>query len=140
MILHPFEAIADRRVDIGSRLATDVRLDEAIALRRCAMYRKAFRGTAIGYPAAAIRLDAIAGWMRREGVTVDVTSADELDWAVVAGIHPSHIVMHGLDEAAGLIALDFGVGRVIVESAEQMAILRSCATGPQAVLVDVTDA
>jgi diaminopimelate decarboxylase len=138
MILHPFDAIADRRVDIGSRLATDVRLDEAIALRRCAMYRKAFRGTAIGYPAAAIRLDAIAGWMRREGVTVDAASADELDWAVVAGIQPSHIVMHGLDQAAGLIAL--GVGRVIVESAEQMAMLRSCATGPQAVLVDVTDA
>jgi diaminopimelate decarboxylase len=138
MILHPFDAIADRRVDIGSRLATDVRLDEAIALRRCAMYRKAFRGTAIGYPAAAIRLDAIAGWMRRECVTVDAASADELDWAVIAGIHPSHIVMHGLDEAAGLIAL--GVGRVIVESAEQMAMLRSCATGPQAVLVDVTDA
>jgi diaminopimelate decarboxylase len=138
MILHPLEAIADRRVDIGSRLATDIRLDEAIALRRCAMYRKVFRGTAIGYPAAAIRLDAIAGWMRRERVTVDVASADELDWAVVAGIHPSHIVMHGLDEAAGLIAL--GVGRVIVESAEQMAMLRPCATGPQAVLVDVTDA
>ena len=138
MILHPLEAIADRRVDIGSRLATDVRLDEAIALRRCAMYRNAFRGTAIGYPAEAIRLDAIAGWMRRERVTVDVASADELDWAVIAGIHPSHIVMHGLDEAAGLIAL--GVGRVIVESAEQMAMLRSCATGPQAVLVDVTDA
>jgi diaminopimelate decarboxylase len=140
MILHPLDAIADHRVDTGSRLATDVRLDEAIALRRCAMYRKAFRGTAIGYPAAAIRLDAMAGWMRRERVTVDVASADELDWAVVAGIHPSHIVMHGLDEAAGLIALDFGVGRVIVESAEQMAMLRPCATGPQAILVDVTDA
>jgi hypothetical protein len=140
MILHPFDAVAGRRVDIGSRLATDVRLDEAIALRRCAMYRKVFRGTAIGYPAAAIQLDAMVGWMRREGVTVDVASADELDWAVVAGIHPSHIVMHGLDEAAALIALDFGVSRVIVESAEQMAMLRPCATGPQAVLVDVTDA
>jgi hypothetical protein len=138
MILHPLDAIADRRVDSGSRLATDVRLDEAIALRRCAMYRKAFRGMVIGYPAAAIRFDAMAGWLRRECVTVDVTSVDELDWAVIAGIHPSHIVMHGLDEAAGLIAL--GVGRVIVESAEQMAMLRSCATGPQAVLVDVTDA
>jgi len=102
------------------------------------MYRDAFRGIAIGYPAEAIRLDAMAGWIRRERVTVDVTSVDELDWAILAGIHPSHIVMHGLDEAAGLIAL--GVGRVIVESAEQMAMVRSCATGPQAVLVDVTDA
>ena len=140
MTVRSLEGAAVHSVDIGARLVTDVRLDEAIALRRCAMYRKAFRGTAIGYPAAAIRLDAIAGWMRREGVSVDVTSADELDWTVVAGIHPSHIVMHGLDEAAGLVALDFGVGRVIVESAEQMAMLRPCATGPQAVLVDVTDA
>jgi hypothetical protein len=48
MILHPFDAIADHRVDIGSRLATDIRLDEAIALRRCAMYRKAFRGESSG--------------------------------------------------------------------------------------------
>jgi diaminopimelate decarboxylase len=104
------------------------------------MYRNAFRGTAIGYPAEAIRFDAIAGWIRREGVTVDVTGADELDWAVVAGIHPSHIVMHGLDDAVGLSALDVGVGRFIVDSAEQMAMLRACATRPQAVLVDVTDA
>ena len=140
MILHPLDAVAHRRVDIGSRLATDVRLDEAIALRRCAMYRKVFRGTAIGYPARAMQLDAMAGWMRREGVTVDVASVDELDWAVVAGIHPSHIVMHGLDGVVGLTALDVGVGRVIVDSAEQMAMLRACAAGPQAVLVDVTDA
>jgi diaminopimelate decarboxylase len=140
MILHPLDAIADRRIDIGSRLATDMRLDEAIALRRCAMYRKAFRGTAIGYPTQAIRLEAMAGWMRREGVTVDVTSVDELDWALIAGIHPSHIVMHRIDEAVGLTALDFGVGRVIADSAEQMAVLRACATGRQAVLLDVTDA
>jgi diaminopimelate decarboxylase len=78
--------------------------------------------------------------MRRERVIVDVTSVDELDWAVVAGIHPSHIVMHGIDEAVGLTALDVGVGRVIVDCAEQMAMLRACTTRPQAVLVDVTDA
>ena len=138
MILHSVNTVAGRSVDVESRLATDGRLNGAIALRRCAMYRKVFRGMAIGYPAAAIRFDPMVGWLRREGVTVDVTSVDELDWAVIAGIHPSHIVMHGLDEAAGLIAL--GVGRVIVDSAEQMAMLRSCATGPQAVLVDVTDA
>jgi len=76
MILHSLDAVADRPVDSGSRLATDVRLDEAIALRRCAMYRKAFRGTAIGYPARAMQLDTMAGWMRRERVTVDVSSAD----------------------------------------------------------------
>jgi diaminopimelate decarboxylase len=87
-----------------------------------------------------MRCDAIAGWMRRQGVTVDVTGVDDLDWAVVAGIRPSHIVMHGFDEGSGAIALDYGVGRVIVESAEQVAMLRASATRPQGILLDITDA
>jgi hypothetical protein len=140
MIVRPLEGIADHSVDVGARLVTDVRLDEAIALRRCAMYRTAFRGAAIGYPAEAVRRDVIAGWMRRQGVTVDVASIDELDWAVIAGIRPSQIVMHGFDEASGPIALDYGVGRVIVDSAEQVAILRASATRPQGILLDITDA
>jgi hypothetical protein len=141
MIVRPLEGGAGHSVvDIGSRLVTDVRLDEAIALRRCAMYRTAFRGAAIGYPAEAIRRVAIAGWMRRQGVTVDVAGVDELDWAVVAGIRPSHIVMHRFDEASGPIALDYGVGRVIVDSAEQAAILCASATRPQGILLDITDA
>ena len=97
-------------------------------------------GTSIGYPAEAMRCDAIAGWMRRQGVTVDVTGVDDLDWAVVAGIGPSHIVMHGFDEGSGAIALDYGVGRVIVDSAEQVAMLRASATRPQGILLDITDA
>ena len=65
MIVRSIEA--DSSVDVGAHLAADVRLEEAIALRRCAMYRNAFRGTAIAYPAKAMRLEAIAGWMRRGG-------------------------------------------------------------------------
>lgn len=140
MTLRSLEGVADHAVDIGARLATDVQLDEAIALRRCAMYRNAFRGTTIGYPAEAMRLDAIAGWMRRQGVTVDVTCVDDLDWTAIAGIHPSHIVMHEFDEVSGPIAFGYGASRVIVDSAEQMAIVRASATKPQGVLVDVTDA
>jgi hypothetical protein len=139
MTVHWIEGVADRSVDIGARLATDVRLDEAIALRRCAMYRTAFRGAAVGYPAEAMRRDAIAGWMRRQGVTVDVACVDDLDWTAVAGIHPSHIVMHEFDEVSGPLALGYGVSRVIVDSAEQMAILRTSSTRPQGVLVDITD-
>jgi diaminopimelate decarboxylase len=87
-----------------------------------------------------VRCDAIAGWMRRQGVTVDVTGVDELDWAVVAGIRPSHIVMHGFDEGSGAIALEYGVGRAIVDSADQVAMLRASATRPQGILLDITDA
>ena len=87
-----------------------------------------------------MRCEAIAGWMRRQGVTVDVTGVDELDWAVVAGIRPSHIVMYGFDEGSGAIALDYGVDRVIVDSAEEVAMLRASATRPQGILLDITDA
>ena len=140
MTVQPIEGIADQSVDLGANLAPDVRLDEAIALRRCAMYRNAFRGTAIAYPAKAMRLEAIAGWMRRQGVTVDVTNVDDLDWTAIAGVHPSHLVMHGFDEVSGPIALGYGVAQVIVDSAEQMDIVRSCVTRARGVLVDVTKA
>lgn len=140
MIVRSLEGGADHSVDIGASLATDVRLDEAIALRRCAMYRTAFRGTAVGYPAEGMRLYALAGWMKRQGVTVDVTSVDELDWAVVAGVPRSHIVMHGFDAASGPVALDYGVGRVIVDSVEQAAALCTSATRPQGILLDISDA
>jgi diaminopimelate decarboxylase len=103
------------------------------------MYRNAFGGIAVGYPSAAMRLDAVAGWMRRHGVTVDVTDVDDLDWTAIARIHPSHVVMHGLDEASWPIVLGYGVSRVVVESAEQMALLGEGAARPPAVLVDVTE-
>ena len=139
MTVHWIEGVANHSADIGAHLATDVRLDEVIALRRCAMYRTAFRGAAVGYPAGAMRLDAVAGWMRRQGVTVDVTCVDDLDWTAIAGIHPSHIVMHEFDEVSGPRALGYGVSRFIVDSSEQMAILRTTATRPQGVLLDITD-
>jgi len=110
----------------GGATPIDLRLEVAVVLRRCAMYRNAFRGTAVGFPADALRLDAVAAWIRREGVAVDVTDVDQLDWAVLAGIGPSHIVMHGVDDASGSIAVDYGVGRFIVGSVEQVAILGSC--------------
>ena len=50
------------------------------------------------------------------------------------------IVMHGFDQGSGAIALDYGVGRVIVDSAEQVAMLRASATRPQGILLDITDA
>ena len=49
-------------------------VDETVALRRCALYRDAFRGTAVSYPAAVLGFDALAAWIRRHGVTVDVTT------------------------------------------------------------------
>ena len=79
MITHAIGGVIRPRVAVVRPVAADTRLDEALVLRRCAMYRKAFRGTAISYPADALRFEAVAVWTREHGVTVDVTSTDDLD-------------------------------------------------------------
>ena len=91
----PEEILA--RFELGARLDAKpfALIDEAIALRRCALYRKAFKGIAISYPATLLEFDALAAWIRREQVTVDVTNAAELNRAIAARIDPMHIVMQG---------------------------------------------
>lgn len=118
----------------------DALVDETVALRRCALYRKAFRGAAISYPADVLRLESVATWIRRHGVGVDVATADELDHTLEAGIAPLRIVMHRCDDAADPIrlAVNAGVGRFVVNSIQQVAILASSAQRPQRVLIDVT--
>jgi len=114
-------------------------VDEAVALRRCALYRDGFKGTAVGYPARLLRFDAVAAWIRRHGVTVDVTSAHELDRAMAAGIDPVHIVMHAGDAASIRRGVNSAVPRFVVGSSLQIAILADSAKPVQRVVVDATD-
>jgi hypothetical protein len=116
-------------------------VDETVALRRCALYRKAFKGIAVSYPAALLESDALAAWIRRERVTVDVTSAGELDRAIAAGIDPTHIVMHPQGGAAAPIcaAVIAGAARFVVGSSQQVAILADSTEQNQRVVIDVTD-
>jgi diaminopimelate decarboxylase len=138
-------------IDIASQLgrglgrrheaSPDVRqIDETVTLRRCAMYRKAFQGAAISYPAAVLRSDAVATWIRRHGVGLNVTTAEELDRAMAAGIAPLRIVMHCRDGSAGptRLAVNARIGRFVVNSSQQLAILASGDRRPQRVLIDVT--
>lgn len=125
-------------IDIGARFDYAARVNDTVALRRCALYRRAFRGTAVAYPADVLRLGAVAKWMRREGVTVDVTSADELDRATAAGIPASRVVMHCNDANPDPIrcALDAGAARFVVGAPGQIAILAE-GTRREQVVVDV---
>lgn len=118
----------------------DALVDETVTLRRCAQYRKAFRGSATSYPVDALRLAAVADWIRRHGVAVDVTSTEELEYALSAGISPLRIVMHRLDGTAGPIrrAVNAEVGGFVVNSEQQFAILASSTERTQRILVDVT--
>jgi hypothetical protein len=118
----------------------DPRLDVTVALRRCATYRKALRAGAISYPAGILWMAPVSNWVKRHGVSVDVTTADELELAVAEGISPPRLIMHCADATARPIrlAVNAGVGRFVVQSGQQIALLASCAQRPQRLLVDVT--
>jgi diaminopimelate decarboxylase len=116
-------------------------IDETVALRRCALYRKAFKGIAVSYPAALLEFDAVAAWIRRHGVTVDVTSADELGRAVAAGIEPTHIVMYPEDGVGASIrrGVNSGAARFVLGSSLQITMLADSTERVQRVVVDASD-
>jgi len=139
----PGEAVARLHVGLAQRPVVeplDPRLDVTVALRRCATYRKALRGAAISYPASILWMGPVADWVKRHGVSVDVSTVDELDHAVAEGIAPPRMVMHCADATARPIrlAVNAGVGRFVVHSGQQIALLANSAQRTQRVLVDVT--
>ena len=120
MITHTIDGVVRPRV--ARHIAADTRLDTALALRQCALYRKAFRGTAVAYPADALRLDAVSSWIRDHGVTVDIASMAELDLVKSAGIHATRAVMHCHGEVSVAIRRA-ALARFVVDSGEQVGEL-----------------
>ena len=125
-------------LDLAPNLDASRRVDETVTLRRCALYRKAFRGAAMSYPAEVLSFDAVAAWVVRHGVGVGVTTVDELDGVLAAGVSPLRIVMHGGSPSATRRAVDAGVGKFAVDSGQDVALLAG-ARRIQRVLIDVTD-
>jgi diaminopimelate decarboxylase len=140
--LWPLPAEIIERFEGGAGIdAKPALVDETLALRRCALYRDAFRGAAVSFPATVLAFDALAAWIRRHGVTVDVTTAGELDYALAKGISPTRIVMHAGDGVAASIpnAVNAGAARFVVGSGRQIAILADQADRIQRVVIDATD-
>ena len=122
MMTHTLGGVVFPRIAVARLAAPDARLDEAMALRRCAMYRKAFRGTTVSFPADVLRFDAVADWVRRRGATIDAASAGDVDDLRLSRIDASHVVMRC---GAGLsVAMcRAGFSRFIVDSGDQIAML-----------------
>jgi pyridoxal-dependent decarboxylase-like protein len=136
MIAQTIGGVIRPRVAVARDVESDSRLAEAVALRRCALYRKAFRGTAVTYPAEVLRLDAVANWIREQGVGIEVASIEDLDRVRLAGIDAARVVKHCHGEVS-LAACRAAFGRFVVESGEQIAKLAdNPLERPQRVLVD----
>ena len=77
--------------------------------------------------------------MADEGIGVDVAGGGELATALAAGVPPSAIVLHGnaKTDAELRMAIDAGVGLVVIDNDEDIDRLEEMVTGRQHVLVRV---
>ena len=106
-------------------------LDEADFRARCRAWRDAFAGADVYYAAKAFLSTAIARWVAEEGLSLDVCTGGELAVALRAGFPAERLLFHGNNKSVAELerAVHAGVGRVVVDSAEELARLAVVAAG-----------
>ena len=117
-------------VDLAEAHGTPLVVYDEGALRATARaYVAAFRAHApdveVIYASKAYFGLAMLRLTLEEGLSVDVASGGELQAALRVGYPPERIVMHGNNKDAGEVhqALDAGVGTVVVDSLDEIALL-----------------
>jgi diaminopimelate decarboxylase len=118
--------------------------DEAHLRARCREAVAAW-GDGVAYATKAFLCQAMAALAYEEGMWLDVSTGGELHVALSAGVPPERLVLHGNNKSEEELALaiEVGVGRVVVDSFAEIDRLRRL-TGrnsgrfPQPVLVRVT--
>ena len=115
-------------------------IDEADFRHRIRRYRAALPEVRLVYAGKALLSTAVAQWVAEEGGGLGVYSGGELATALVAGVVPNQIVMHGNATTSGELrrAANVRVGRIVVDSPTQVALLATGVRQPQAVQVRIT--
>ncbi len=101
-------------------------LDEDDFRARARAFRDAFAGFTVYYAGKAFLSTTVARWIAEEGLSLDVCSGGELTVALRAGFDPVRIGFHGNNKSVAELrrALEAGVGRVIVDSDDEIERLR----------------
>jgi len=99
--------------------------DEEHLRRRCREAKEAF-GPRVAYASKAFFCKAMAALAYEEGCCIDVSTGGELAVALSAGVPGERLVMHGNNKSLPELqaALAAGVGRVVVDSFDEIARLR----------------
>jgi diaminopimelate decarboxylase len=105
-------------------------IDEEDFRARARAWRQAFAGWTVYYAGKSFLCTTIARWVAEEDLSLDVCSLGELTVALRAGFDPARLGMHGNNksEAELRLGLASGVGRIIIDSADEIGRLeRLCA-------------
>ncbi|TAK70735.1 MAG: diaminopimelate decarboxylase [Actinomycetota bacterium] len=122
-------------------------LDEADFRARAGRYRAAYDDPQLPadvyYAAKAFLAAGVARWVAAEGLRIDVCTLGELELALRSGVAAPQILFHGNNKSAVELdrALEVGVGRIVVDSFDEIELLDSLALARRTVagvLVRVT--
>jgi diaminopimelate decarboxylase len=115
-------------------------IDETDFRHRIRRYRAALPEARVVYAGKALLTTAIARWVAEEGSGLGVRSRGELATALIAGVAPNQVVVHGIATTPGELckAASAGFGRIVVDSPAEVAFLSAAARQPQAVQVRVS--
>ena len=117
-------------VDLAGEYGTPLFVyDEAHLRSRCREAVAAF-GDGVAYASKAFLCGAMARLAHEEGMHLDVATGGELFVARRAGVPADRLVMHGNNKSGAelAMALDEGVGRIVVDSFDELDRLDAIAT------------
>ncbi len=105
-------------------------LDEADFRSRCREFAESFADAELFYAGKAFLCKAIVRMLAEEGLSLDVCTGGELAVALAAGMPPERIGLHGNNKSVEELerAVDAGVGRIVLDSFEEIDRLTSIAT------------
>ncbi len=109
-------------LDVAAEFGTPLFIYDEEHLRNRAREAVAAFGPGVAYASKAFLCTAVARLVHEEGMDVDVSTLGEYHIARAAGVPPEHLVVHGNNksEAELKVALTDGVGRVVVDSFDEM--------------------
>jgi diaminopimelate decarboxylase len=104
-------------------------LDEADFRGRCREYAESFGEAELFYAGKAFICKAVVRMLAEEGLSLDVCSGGELAVALAAGMPPERIGLHGNNKSVAELAraLDAGVGRIVLDSLQEIDRLTALA-------------
>jgi diaminopimelate decarboxylase len=114
-------------------------VDEQDFRARIRGYRAALPDVELVYAGMALLSTAVAGWAAAEGAGVAVCTGVELATVLAGGMPASRIILHGNAKTPGELhdAASAGVGRVVIDSPSEIALLAARLRRRQRVLVRV---
>jgi diaminopimelate decarboxylase len=133
--LAPSGALAVGGIDLVS-LADEVGTpafvyDEEHLRARCKEAVACFGSGGVAYGTKAFLCKAMAALALEEGMLLDVSTGGELAVALAAGVPGNRLVLHGNNKSLAELraAIDAGVGRIVVDSFDEVARIAGIASG-----------